>query len=85
MVGKGVQSEAAIPAPYYRCWLGLSALIHWLLGSNILYESARQLCVFPLVPPLPPGFVANYKDVTNSEAASQFDAGAATVRNFAGS
>ena len=39
------QSESRGAARYYSCWLGLSALIHWLPGSTILYESARQLCI----------------------------------------
>lgn len=84
LVGDAVQSQASMPAPQCRCWLGLSALIHWLLGSNILYESARQLCVLPVLPLLPLGFVVNCKDETKSKAASQFDAGATAVHNFGG-
>lgn len=68
LVGGLGQSQRSNRAPYYCCWLGLNALIHWLLDSSILYESARQLCICA-------SHVSSlswrHKDGTKSESESQ--------------
>lgn len=83
----GAPSNQRPPEPLRTIAAG-SASARSFIGSpaRIFYMNQRaSYAFFPVVPPLPPGFVANYKDVTKGEAAFQFDAGAATLCIFAGS
>lgn len=67
-------SNQRAPCPLRTTAAG-SASARAFIGSSarIFYMNQRASCAFFPSPPLPAGFVVNYKDVTKSKAASRFD------------
>ncbi|CAB1458409.1 unnamed protein product [Pleuronectes platessa] len=83
--GEPSNHSPAAPLRTTAAGLGLSALIHWLRGSSILYESARQACVCFSPRFLCGALSRDVKMLTKHEPAGGSAAALSTRHNFSGS